>query len=121
MAHEHAGRSILDIFWEKMDEKFDALMELRDGEGADDEGYNDFVTADEDEAEDAASEWSEWVDAASSEDVDLLIRLRETKRECTALAWAIAVLTNPYKPNINAIRVEARNRWDEAGEIDEEE
>lgn len=28
------------------------------------------------------------------------------------LALAIAILLNPYKPNINAVRVEAVNRWE---------
>lgn len=36
----------------------------------------------------------------------------ERRGQCVGLATAIAILVNPYAPNVDAVRTEARERWE---------
>lgn len=68
---ELAGKSVLDLLWERLDAFVDALMEPVNHE--------------------EASE--------------------ETKGRAYGMAEAIALITNPYYPDIDAVRGEAMERW----------
>lgn len=50
--------------------------------------------------------------------MDALKQYYELRGQAQGVAYMIAVLTNPYQPDIEAIRAEAMQRW-EAGESDD--
>lgn len=89
-----AGKSILDLLWEKLDAAMDDLMDV--------EQPSEWI-ADEDpnprncDPTGMAREWETWG------------TLRGTAR---GLAEAIALITNVYEPDLDAVRAEAMERWE---------
>lgn len=82
----YAGRSILEIITEELDVVIDRLM--TDGEPFSD-GNPD------------VEEWKEW---------------GEQRGQAQGLAFAIAVLENPYEMNVEKVKAEAMKRWEAAEE-----
>lgn len=77
-----AGKSVLDLLWEQLDQFMDELM---DNEGAySDEGYG------------------------------------ETKGRAYGMAQAIAIITNPYHVDIDAVRSDAVERWEQRSGVPQE-
>lgn len=83
MSDEYSGRSILEILWEKLDERVDQLM--ADGEPQH-IGMPNYGRA----------EYAEW---------------GRQQGRCEELTWAIAVMTSPYDPNMGAIKAMAMDRY----------
>lgn len=81
----HAGRSIIEILWEELDSIMDRLVE--DGEP---EAWTHTVAGRK--ALEAVREWG------------------EERGQAQGMAYAIAVLTNPYHVDVDAIRAEAVRR-----------
>lgn len=89
----NAGRSILEILWEELDTIVDRLR--MDGEP----DLDSFpVEPNEEELELELEEWRHW---------------GEMRGQAQGLAYAIAVLTNPYQVDVPKIRQIALNRWKE--------
>ena len=99
--HPYAGMSVLDIMWQDLDDCMDLLMEQ--GQPDRDSLRNEladpkikFGTAGE-----LADEWyttlKEW---------------GELRGQAQGLAFAIAVLTNPYAADVPAVKKEAMQRWE---------
>lgn len=78
-----AGRSILDILWDKVDETVSMIME----------------------AEDSAYESDD--DAIPSDGVQDKLAGR-----AEGLCMAIAIIRNPYRPDLDAIKDEAMSRYE---------
>jgi hypothetical protein len=90
----HVGRTLLEIFWEELDDIMDRLMEK--GPPSDSEPPSQWELLDEfliDERED----WKEY---------------GEERGQAQGVAYCIAVMTNPYKPDIDAVRELAMERWE---------
>lgn len=87
-AHRFAGMSILDILWQEMDSVYDILIE---------EGKPDTDPAKKPIK--AMEEYRAW---------------GELRGQAQGLAYAIAVLTNPYATDVPAIKAEARRRYEAA-------
>jgi hypothetical protein len=87
-----AGKSILDILWEELDSVFDQLME---------EGEPDVDPTKQPST--AATRYREW---------------GELRGQAQGLAYAIAVMTNPYEVDVPAIKVQVRERYEAANEDD---
>lgn len=88
----HAGKSILEIIWEELDDVMDRLM---------DKGVPTFPSAARTPAEswrDQAEEWQLY---------------GEERGRAQGVAYALAVLTNPYHIDVDAIRATALERWKE--------
>lgn len=91
----NAGRSIMEILWEELDDIMDRLME--DGEPS----VNDHLIGkypieyDIGELQEAFKLWG------------------EERGKAQATAYAIAIMTNPYQPSIPDIKAEAMRRWQE--------
>jgi len=77
-----AGRSILEMYWERLDCIVDIL-------------YSDW-----DDFEEEGGTHSEWHDYG------------QLQGQCSELSYAIAIMTNPYAPDVDAIRDEAMERYD---------
>lgn len=77
-----AGKSILEMLWERLDAAFERLV--ADGEPVMSKGEGD-----------AAEEYQAY---------------GEQRGRCQGLAEAIAVLTNPYAPDLPAVKAEAQRR-----------
>jgi hypothetical protein len=93
----HAGRSIMDIFWQELDEIMDWLKENGKPETFEDElGYERAIVDQKDNGD--PSDYQEWA---------------ERRGQAQGVAYCLAVLTNPYAPNIDTIRAEARARWEQ--------
>lgn len=97
--HPYAGMSVLDIVWQDLDDVMDKLME----EGAPDKGSMalEFARANiTEEARELADEWyttlKEW---------------GELRGQAQGLAFAIAIMTNPYAADVPAVKKEAMARW----------
>jgi hypothetical protein len=86
----HAGKSILEIIWEELDSVFDQLME--EGEPVVDPVKQPTT---------AATRYRQW---------------GELRGQAQGLAYAIAVIQNPYEVDVPAVKVQARERWQAANE-----
>lgn len=90
-AHPHAGKTLLEIIWEELDEVMDRLM--ADGVPSTDmrlsQGYG------------------------TPEMAEAFRRWGEERGQAQGLAYALAVLTNPYHVDVDAIRAQAVARWKE--------
>lgn len=84
-----AGKSILEMLWERLDAAYELL--IADGEPD--------ITRD-----DMPADYRAWMDDAQ--------RYGEQRGRCQGLAEAIAVLTNPYAPDLPAVKTEAKRRHD---------
>lgn len=98
--HPYAGMSVLDIMWQDLDDCMDQLM----SEGAPDKGSlaeELYLTSALSVARSLANEWyttlKEW---------------GELRGQAQGLAFAIAVLTNPYAADVPAVKKEAMQRWE---------
>jgi|ERR687887_1894087 hypothetical protein len=95
----HAGKSIIEIIWEELDSIMDRLMS--DGEPSKSSMVGDVLTVDSTKAaSDIAREW--W---------DALRLWGEERGQAQGVAYCLAVLTNPYHVDVEAIRAEAVRRW----------
>lgn len=82
------GRSIIEILWEELDAIVDRLH--ADGEPAKNPGRLDTrFEADEALLSDLLDDWKAW---------------GEERGKAQGVAYALAVMINPYEPNIEAIR-----------------
>lgn len=80
-----AGKSIIGQLWDEMDACYERLM--ADGEPAPfGPGY-------------------------AEEDRQDSVRYGEQRGRCQSLAYALAIMTNPYAPSMDAVKAEARRRW----------
>lgn len=98
--HPYAGMSVLDIYWQELDDVMDQLM----AEGAPDKTSlaGDLrVGSSVAGASELADEWyttmKEW---------------GELRGQAQGLAYAIAVATNPYAADVPAVKKEAMQRWE---------
>lgn len=104
-AHVNAGKSIYDIIWEELDVVMDRIME----DGPPDK--NSLVGDLEDGAmstEGARELAREWWEA--------LRGWGEERGQAQGLAYVLAVMKNPYAVDVDAIREEAKHRWEERSE-----
>lgn len=93
---DNAGKSLLEKLWEELDSIMGRLMD--DGEPDADEYWND-----EDEEGNREFEPGLFKDACKA--------WGEERGQAQGVAYAIAIITNPYAPNVNGIKVEAYSRW----------
>lgn len=113
MAGEHAGRSLIEILWEQLDIQYANLMDL----------------VEEGKTWTAKSLAEAFTDGMAKSDAksagEEVVKHLELKGKVAGLAYSIAKITNPYGeigPAMDAIRKEARERWEaEFGNIDGEE
>lgn len=99
-AHAYAGMSIMDIMWQDLDDCMDQLM----SEGAPDKDSlaGDLVgKVTLANARELATEW-----------YDVLKGWGELRGQAQGLAFAIAILTNPYAGDVPAVKKEAMARWE---------
>jgi hypothetical protein len=101
--HPYAGMSVLDILWQDLDDCMDKLME----EGAPDRGTLVEELHDGNNYEAASSLATSWYDT--------LKEWGELRGQAQGLAFAIAVLTNPYAIDVPAVKKEAMQRWESRG------
>lgn len=98
--HPYAGMSVLDILWQELDDAMDLLMDQgapeKEAMGAE---FGDNNTRAQ--AHGLADEWfgtlKEW---------------GELRGQAQGLAFAIAILTNPYAADVPAVKKEAMARWE---------
>ena len=83
----HAGRSLIEIYWSELDEILDRLMD----EGAPQQYPEDGKSWG------IAPDWQAY---------------GEQRGQAQGVAYCIAVMTNPYTPDVDAIREEAMERWE---------
>lgn len=99
--HPYAGKSIIEIIWEELDAVMDKLMS--DGEPSKvtfvRSGYESSSLA---QAREEAEVW--W---------EALRSWGEERGQAQGLAYALAVLTNPYHVDVDAIRATAVQHWKE--------
>lgn len=103
-----AGRSLLEILWEELDSIVDSLMSKGSPSTWYDEVGRECVSVDhfrtygkdEELISDDPSEFQQWA---------------EWRGQAQGVAYAIAVITSPYAPNVPAIREEAMQRWEANG------
>lgn len=95
--HVNAGKTLIDIIWEELDVVVDRLK--TDGKPSDTEPPSE-----------AAGEraWEEFIDQEHEE----WQHYGEERGQAQGLAYALAVLTNPYNVDVDAIRAEALERWE---------
>lgn len=104
-AHVNAGKTLLEIIWEDLDRVMDLLME--EGEPSKGTFVREYI------ATDTGLKANEWW--------DVLREWGEQRGQAQGLAYAIAVLTNPYHVDVDAVRTEAVARWRQRQEEQEEE
>jgi hypothetical protein len=92
--HPYAGMSVLDIAWQELDDVMDLLME---------EGAPDIDTFAEEIQESGRPRAKLWY--------GVLKEWGELRGQAQGLAFAIAVLTNPYAADVPAVKKEAMARW----------
>lgn len=80
-----AGPSIIEIIWAEMDAAYERLV--ADGEPE-----------------------PRLPDSWTWEDLEGYQRWGEQRGQCQGLAYALAVLHNPYRPNVDEIKAEAKRR-----------
>lgn len=90
----HTGRSLLEIFWQELDDIMDRLME--EDEPAT-ENYWDGKSGGHDQKK-FQEDYLEWA---------------ETRGQAQGVAYCIAVMTNPYTPDYDKVRDEAMRRWED--------
>jgi hypothetical protein len=100
--HPYAGMSVLDIIWQDLDDCMDQLM----AEGAPEKGQGGLAGDFEHknnlaEASELATEW-----------YSTLKEWGELRGQAQGLAFAIAILTNPYAADVPAVKKEAMARWE---------
>lgn len=81
-----AGRSILQMLWDEMDAEMSDLMLLVD-------------------------------EGAPTEEKDLLLYVAAKAKAsgvCLGIAKCIAIMTNPYDPDVDAVRRETKERYEQA-------
>lgn len=114
MTGDHAGRSLIEILWEQLDAQYAKLMDIHE----DGKAYNQKRIAELLEHGKA----SPAVRAQYAEEVFTSVELRG---KVAGLAYSIAKITSPYgevKKAMDAVREEARERWEaNLPEEDEEE
>ena len=93
MTESVAGKSILDLLWEEMDDVVDLLME----EGQPESWSGELFGMPQDEIG-VVSEWQNW---------------GEQRGRAQGLAYALAVILNPYAPDVPMIKAQAMARWEE--------
>lgn len=93
--HANAGRSIIEITWEELDRVMDQLMDDWSGET---EAYNS-----DEPLEESLEEF----------DLEDAVEFGEVRGQAQGLAYALAVLTNPYAVDVPAIKAEALRRYNE--------
>lgn len=99
--HPYAGMSVLDILWQELDDIMDQLME----EGAPDKAsLAKAVMSGSYTIAEASAEADEWYDA--------LKEWGELRGQAQGVAYAIALVTNPYAADVPAVKAEAKARWD---------
>lgn len=90
----HAGRSILEILWEELDSVMDRLMDDGEPKSENYEPHDDEEFFELDGFKDACKVWG------------------EERGQAQGVAYAIAVMTNPYEVDITAIKQTAVERWE---------
>lgn len=98
--HPYAGMSVLDIMWQDLDDCMDQLM----SEGAPDKGSLKSELGSQYTRVEAAQLADEWYTT--------LKEWGELRGQAQGLAFAIAVLTNPYAADVPAVKKEAMQRWE---------
>lgn len=91
--HVNAGKTLIEIIWEELDAVVDRLKT---------EGKPKLPSASrtqEQSWKDQAEQWQAY---------------GEERGQAQGLAYALAVLTNPYNVDVDAIRSEALERWEQA-------
>lgn len=90
------GRTIVQALLEELQNELDTVVELimEEGEPELPSGQRTEVTAWREQAE----EWQKY---------------GEWRGQCQGLAYALAVLKNPYRPDVDAVRAEAMKRWED--------
>lgn len=99
--HPYAGMSILEILWQDLDDVMDQLME----QGAPDKQVMGSEFSDKNgrhEGHQLADEW-----------YGVLREWGELRGQAQGVAFAIAILTNPYAADVPAVKKEAMARWEE--------
>lgn len=93
--HEHAGKSILDILWEELDNVYDQLV-----------------------TEDKPDKWTPHKASSATKvgDPDEWQAYGELRGQAQGLAYAIAVMQNPYEVDVPGVKRQARERWEAAQE-----
>lgn len=84
------ARTLLEMLWDDLDAKLDALL----ADGGEPEAEYGPRTGGLKGLMEQCAEWG-----------------RQQGR-CEGLAYAIAVITNPYRPNVPAVKEEAMRRWE---------
>ena len=94
-----AGRTLIeqlfDEYWSELDTIVEHLMANSEPEVSDFNSGVQYQDIDCGEADRACKEWGEW------------------RGQAQGMAYALALLTNPGAPDIEAIREEAMQRWEE--------
>jgi len=90
---QHAGKSILEIIWEELDSVYDQLM-----------------------SEGRPRVPKQWGAQHPQEIADKQMKYGELRGQAQGLAYAIAVIQNPYDVSVPAVRHEAQRRYDDANE-----
>lgn len=88
---ECGGKSILEILWEE-------LLEV----------YSDIIHWRPERVDPDHPDWMHQEDAEER---------GHNKGRAVGLATAIAVIVNPYAPNLEAVRAEAKTRYEEGGGV----
>jgi hypothetical protein len=101
-AHAHAGKTILEIIWEELDAIMDRLMSDGEPSKATLIGELEDGATSRQAARELADEWWETLRAWGEE-----------RGQAQGVAYCIAVLTNPYHVDVDAIRAQAMERWQE--------
>lgn len=100
--HPHAGKSVLDLLWEELDAVYDQLME--EGEPSKESLAEELhLTSALSVARTLATEW-----------YGVLREWGELRGQAQGLAYAIALVTNPYACDVPAVKAEARRRYEDA-------
>lgn len=109
--HPYAGMSVLDILWQDLDDVMDQLM----SEGAPSRSslIQDFTAlGTRDKRGMRAALNTETANELGGSWYDTLRDWGELRGKAQGLAFAIAILTNPYAANVPAVKKEAMVRWE---------
>lgn len=90
--HPYAGMSVLDILWQDLDDCMDQLME------------------------DEPRVPKQWGVKPPQEIAKEQRAWGELRGQAQGLAFAIAILTNPYAADVPAVKKEAMARWEKRGD-----
>lgn len=90
-AHPYAGMSILDILWEELDDLYDQLV-----------------------TEDPPEQWTPHKASSTTKigDPGEWQAWGELRGQAQGVAYAIALVTNPYSVDVPAVKEEAKRRWE---------